>query len=367
MRVVFRDARADQLPGVLELERRLVNHSVGDPWLPKLTELATVRQENWMQAPRAMEWARIITLLDRRGLFSNEQKARLFPPLADGSMSVRPVIRQGEYVVAKVSYPSSAAGLLSYRFWIEPTEIRVGGEVIHTGAKNGWRRRRPDAQQLSGNRSWERSVAVPIGDLPTGRHLVELAGKQVFMYPERRPRFDDPSWTRPLRFTGEVEILPASAPDPVTSVDDPTLVSELRDDVFLLGFQLPVDQFVRGERILSLRGLDNHEWFQIHVESDDAIPVNVAFEVLVQAGSRESTCQVPNPRYVYLSPDCTLVGRANSEILTNLTVVVDRFEEEEMYIIFRSSRDLARQTVDMYKIWEGELRFGPLKVRHPSR
>ena len=45
MRIVFRDAGADQLPGVLELERRLVNHSIGDAWLPRLTELATAQQE----------------------------------------------------------------------------------------------------------------------------------------------------------------------------------------------------------------------------------------------------------------------------------------------------------------------------------
>ena len=113
------------------------------------------------------------------------------------------------------------------------------------------------------------------------------------------PRSDDPSWTSPLRFTGEVEILPANATDPITSIDDPTLVSEFQDDVFL-DLELPVDasfragsftvlrrvdfpvaQFIREERSVVLRGTDNPEWFQFQVDSNDALPVDVAFEVEV--------------------------------------------------------------------------------------
>jgi hypothetical protein len=44
--------------------------------------------------------------------------------------------------------------------------------------------------------------------------------------------------------------------------------------------------------------------------------------------------------------------------------VVPGFEEEEVYVILRASRDVARQTVDLYEIWQGELRFGPFEVEH---
>ena len=45
-----------------------------------------------------------------------------------------------------------------------------------------------------------------------------------------------------------------------------------------------------------------------------------------------------------------------------VTTSVPRFEEEEIHIILRSSRDVARQTADLYKIWKGELKFGPYRI-----
>jgi hypothetical protein len=47
-----------------------------------------------------------------------------------------------------------------------------------------------------------------------------------------------------------------------------------------------------------------------------------------------------------------------------IKAIVPRFEEDEIQVILRASRDVARQTVDLYEIWKGELRFGPFKVEH---
>ena len=42
---------------------------------------------------------------------------------------------------------------------------------------------------------------------------------------------------------------------------------------------------------------------------------------------------------------------------------VDDFDAKEITIILRSSVDIARKTVDLKKIWAGELVFEKVKVR----
>ena len=44
---------------------------------------------------------------------------------------------------------------------------------------------------------------------------------------------------------------------------------------------------------------------------------------------------------------------------------VDRFpaiESDQFRVILRGSRDVARRTVDLYEIWNGEISFGPFRV-----
>jgi len=124
------------------------------------------------------------------------------------------------------------------------------------------------------------------------------------------------------------------------------------------------------DEVASLQLDRDRETLNIRVFLSEPSPVPLAFDLVVEADGVElatdfvvHTTVVGWPR-VCLRP--MLVWRAKESGEVNGIATVPRFTAEEVFLILRGSRDVARKTVDMYEVWQGELRFGPFRVEHTS-
>ena len=62
-------------------------------------------------------------------------------------------------------------------------------------------------------------------------------------------------------------------------------------------------------------------------------------------------------------PELELVFRKGTRVLAVAGVSILTEEVDDLTIILTASRDVGRRTVDLYQIWQGELRFGPFRVQ----
>lgn len=65
----------------------------------------------------------------------------------------------------------------------------------------------------------------------------------------------------------------------------------------------------------------------------------------------------------YRKPELELVFRKGTRVLAAVGLTILTEEVDDLTIILTASRDVARRTVDLYEIWQGELRFGPFRVQ----
>jgi hypothetical protein len=275
------------------------------------------------------------------------------------------VIRQGDPLVIRVDYQSDRSGIFyGYRFWHVPLEIRVGGQAVHVGNREDWRRERCD---------WVRSDYSPVvskllhfgtEELPVGGLSVEYTASQVFLCSRHNRSTSSPAWSWDVRLTGEVEVLPANAPDPVMWVEDPSLTRELEESI-TLRFDY-VDEETGALPIWW--GEDQTVGLRFAIWADPPTQRPVAFDLsnlVVEVGDRRLRAGVRfNPWWDRGHPNQSLILRTDQVRVVHAIAVVPRFEEEVFFVLLPSDRDVARRTVDLLEAWKGELRFGPFKVEH---
>jgi len=360
---VLHDAKADRVEALDELERRVSKGLLTGAQAYAVVEAAFEKDKPEARHERLRFWREFFRTLETQGRVTDEQRERIFPRFARPTMTVRPMIRQGDPLVIKIDYQSARSFMFSgYGFWDEPMKVRVGGHTIHVADGEGWRKRDKD---------WSRSDRWPVipktmqfktDKLPLGHQTVEYTGRHVFQHWRFHRAIAPPCWSNDMHLTGEVEILPANAPDPVKWVMDPSLEEEV-----LSTLDVCVNWICSWEeeqdRTVTLRRHDGYEHVSVSIRYDGSISVPIAFELIIQAGSRELTTQMRYTRGEVTGRTVLAWDRDDTERIETLAVV-SAFEEDEIYIILRPSRDVARQTVDRFKVWKGELRFGPFKVQH---
>ena len=108
---------------------------------------------------------------------------------------------------------------------------------------------------------------------------------------------------------------------------------------------------------------DSNEFYFV-VESEGPVPANLAFRVGVQVGRvqlPENAFQVWGSFGESVQPN--LIFRKGTRAQASFELKILSEDVGDVTIVLTASRDVARRTVDLYEIWNGELRFGPFRVQ----
>jgi hypothetical protein len=170
-----------------------------------------------------------------------------------------------------------------------------------------------------------------------GVHQVEFRATKKFLCGANMD-WDDPSFTRDLVLTSELEILPADALDTVRLVDDPTLADDFK-------------------RAISIE-LSGRPWggsakagmFYLDIAVNRDLPMDAAFQVIGRVGERE----VDLGTFTLKKP-----GRGSTRQWGCKLTSIDA----EIFVpILRTSVEAARETTDIFEIWDGELEYAPVQI-----
>jgi hypothetical protein len=360
--MLLRHAEADRFKAVDELGRRINQGLLTQRQQVDVFEILWEKEGRGGGYRIPDYWRRVVAALERQGALPDDCQRKVISRFSAPTMTVRDVIRQSEPLVIRIDFKSNRSRVFDYHFWHEPIELRVGGNTIYVANGNGWRVRDAD---------WVRSDLHPVlskvmqfdtAGLEPGRWAVEYVCKHILRYRPADCSTSTPSWSTDVRLTGEVEILPAEASDPVRCVSGLSLGCEPSDILTVCLDQecLPSTAAQSPARVRRLEGVE-FLFFDFYSHGLHSVPL--AFELIIEAGGRILPVQTLRIRPQGEGQGALAWHREQSRKI-EAVAVVHAFDEGELYVVLRASRDVARQTVDLYEIWNGELRFGPFEVKH---
>lgn len=269
-----------------------------------------------------------------KGGLSKAQEDRFFAQLFVLDLKVRPKVVRGEDVPYSVSYrgrgPSSGAGL---RY-----EVRVGEDIAIDGKALPKRGR--SSGSGSGSSGGAMTLSVPCKEV--GTHTLIVTPEVVV--------FTGTGWdatpentinTRKVPLEAWFEVLAAEPPDYIRLVKDPVLIPRLHAAIKPNRFEWRPGS---SERDAGRYRLDGTIEFGV-------MPTNVAFDVIARFDGRELRVGGVHVR----RGGGTHWGIGSDyRALEKLPPKVD--------IVLRSSEKVARGTVDLFEIWDGELVYEDVPV-----
>ena len=311
--------------------------------------------------------------LDIQGLLDEDQRDRYLGRYVRTRLTARSVIRQGDPFVVGIDYQSSRTESAVHYLSHDPIAVSVGGVLLHHGETDAWRYREPDWIRSAFTPVLPKTLTWPSGDVREGTFRLDYQGRNMLFREFKsasadwilrtRMKWDEditePDWSKTVQWTVEVTVEPADAPDPVSWIDPP-------EEWFLLAqsFDVCVDGLCWNTMDVFEETIDLGSPTFVEIDKKLASPFSVAFDVVFVARNREldveSRVQEPWVR----RPHAVLPAWEAGEIGDYISIVeFPAIEDDQLYVILRGSRDVARRTVDMYEIWNGELSFGPFLVQ----
>jgi hypothetical protein len=314
--VLTHQAQADDLRAVQELARRLENDQISAdavlPLVPYALEQHALHQKN----PRVWAWTRMLARLERAGRLAPAQSERLRDQATSVELSVRPHVRQGEDIA--VSFTLESQPLKISGQWTGKLRLAFAyeGRLI-TGTYE-------DSLGFDGY-SVTTFKQVPTAGLPPGRYQLVLRGDKVFHKPD---------FTRPVRISAEVEVLPPTGAETVHLVRNPALANEFRRVISLSDKMQPC---ASGREC-------------IRFELKNRMPMDWPIEFVARVGERE----------IHLGGFCMpkVVSGASSDIPVDRAQVA----APSFTLLLRTDAEAARATTDMLEIWDGELDMGTIEI-----
>lgn len=345
-----------------ELLIRINDNTLSDAALRQLAEAALVKHGQSPAPSRWAEWCDTLAKMEQRKLLTPAQAEQFCTQLFIFELKARSPIRQGDPVLYAVHYKNRTSEVLPYRYLFEVTRATLGdaeGASADGGVQKryglstdtSWRGRDPDRLYESGMGE-TLSVETAIGKQP-----LRIACR-VVLEPEDAPfggsNRDVARKSREIQIAAEIEVLSKDAPDPVEWVSSPELDSQVRA-AFSGGANAAIDRIVGGPG-------DFGEGGSYRIEVDPfrrsmrggPLPVACTFEIIVvlddgtehHAGS--AICNAGRSRTYF----------GGEHIRSPEPSTVD--------VILRSDKAIARETMDVFKIWQGEIRIDDVKVKDPS-
>jgi hypothetical protein len=149
--------------------------------------------------------------------------------------------------------------------------------------------------------------------------------------------------------TGEIEVLTGEPPDLFKLTHSPELDDAITTRLRLAEFAAEEQTGWGGEARRRLQGM---LWF------DGPLPIGVAFEAFAEIGDQ----RIQSDRPIIESPG----GVAGSSHGVGVSFDYDGDAPETINVTLRGSKPAAMRTVDLYEIWDGELRFEDVEVVPPD-
>lgn len=333
--VVIQRARADVPPAIAELARRYRTRTVGHEPVVELIPVALARQAAKPRTPVASRWTDFLAAAEAAGVLTEAQRERFFDQIVSVSIEFRPKVRQGERFSFSVRKRVVGSVYLDrgIHCWIRDATLRIGEWKKEFGDVGG------GILSMRGLSSGTSGYFVPTDQLQPGTYAAEFEVTKTFV------RGADPNATEPflsidVRLGGELSILPSDAPDSVRLVDDPALAEGFRQAIVISA----ADRW-RGGR--PKPGM---------VYADIAVvrspPMDGAFQVIALVGEREIDAGTFTVKKA---------GRKGPAFSRRLGPI----RAESFVPILRTSLEAARETPDIFKIWDGELRFEAVELPKP--
>lgn len=210
--------------------------------------------------------------------------------------------------------------------WVEIPKIRIADTVVYEGRGGG-----------GANGCRDSSSGLPIRLEDVGRHVLAVDVRIVIsdqgMFSTAEPLF-----TSTVTLTAPVEVLAEAPPDYIKHRHSRELDAAVLD----------------GVRVTDIRVFffsRNRDKMQLSVHFDPRRPIGLAFEVFGEFDGRTVSFG-----FTSVSPS-TKIGSSSF-----LEAAFDGEAPESMDIVLRASDEAATQTVDLFEIWDGALRFDDVTV-----
>ena len=178
--------------------------------------------------------------------------------------------------------------------------------------------------------------SIPVAK--AGKHVVHVtirtsAFTGVYPSPDANPT---PFWTRTLTLSAPFVALPADTRDDITLIDDPSLADAIRRSINVKDVRASQNNYDRVSMTVAIK----------------SPPVNVAFDVFARQNGKESRIG-------------SVYSNAGEE--HNFGVGSHDFtpaaDAKTIDVVLRASPDVARGTIDLYEIWNGELTYPGVAVQ----
>lgn len=355
---LLRNAKTGNSAALLELVRRSTEGDVSVEQASCLANTLLERDVVILSESDAKSWSLIREAVEIRDGFNDEQKTRAYARFAEPSLQVRSPIRQGDPLILWLTYQSARSQIFTaYGFWELPKKVAVAGRtLLEDNEMSAWE---------TGHADWYRDDYAPVLDkvlslesdgLPVGIAGVEYRGRQVLARWSQPAKQRELVWSRNVSLACDVEVLPPDAPDPVDVVNDPAVHDVLQDSMYIyldnpdgsITFP-PCDEGETGAYLTCV--LNN------------PTEMDLAFRVVLRAGEYELPTETRLWQHFTRRRGQAIVVRPGAHVSWEVLLNVPCFTASEVTLILRSDPDVARRTPDVFKMWGGELTYGPYKVR----
>lgn len=310
-----------------ELARRIKAGTLQPEQQRRLAEIALQQHAAGVQSDL---WADLLAVSDSRKLLSKDDQERFYRQIAPVRFRARPSVRLGELIIVEVGYANCGSPTRPYTWRFSVDSLQIGSDPAPCPIIVPlWH------QDLDGQIEYppEKASLAPIRE---GLQEVVFVGRHTLYAPSVQSMVgNNPVWSSTERFVAEVQVLPTNAPDPIKLVHDDELASTLRYRI------KAEDATLHRQRVLFRSKYFLHVWLRLSAP----LTTDLAFDVLLQHEDQT----VPIDTVTWARGDVGWKSVSGGPI--------EKIEANRIDLILRTSRRAARNSVDCYDIWKGEIRL----------
>ncbi len=294
-------------------------------------------------------WRTYVSLVMRQNVLTQAQMRVALPDYSYLQLLLRPVIREDDPLPMRRKWVPLHQGIDYADFSHSSTELWCDDESVSYFFPEyiAWRAIAPGKAA-----SLDYGPVVLRMGLRPGEHRIEYFG-------ENELSSSIGTITYPVSAQAKVIVLDRDAPDPVQWVDAPHLSGELAQ-VFIV--KPGCGDWSRGGG--SSYPFDPPRWYlRFTIELCDSVSVPIAFSVKLEInGHLHDAWGWSLDPAIGRRPTVGILSGQDGD-WPGSAGVRNWSESDDVYIVLEGSKDVARSTVDMFRVWNGTIRLGPFRFK----